>query len=113
MTLNRAIIDLRRHFWEYGQLYLALWRVRHPENLCRLLSECQEKISSSDPIAMRLRIPVDRQVVNIISTISGNTTREVDTAFSMAASHPSTIELPVNEFTLTWQTKRITKRMTE
>jgi hypothetical protein len=101
MTLNRAVIDFRRYFWEHGQLYIALSRVRHPDNLCILLPESEEEIAISDPVAVPLRISVDRQVGNIVSTISRDTIRGVDTALSMPATHPSTTELPVDEFIMT------------
>jgi hypothetical protein len=52
-------------------------------------------------MALLLRIAVDREIVNIISTISGNAIREVDMAFSMPANHPSIAELPIDEFTMT------------
>jgi ATP-dependent exoDNAse (exonuclease V) alpha subunit len=37
MTLDRAVVDLRRDFWEHGQLYVALSRITDPRNLCILL----------------------------------------------------------------------------
>jgi hypothetical protein len=52
-------------------------------------------------MAVPLRIPVDWQIVTIISMISGNTIREVDPALLMPALHPSTTELPIDDFTMT------------
>ena len=37
MTLDKVVIDLRTSFWEHGQLYVALSRVKKPENICILL----------------------------------------------------------------------------
>jgi hypothetical protein len=113
MTLNRAVIGERKHFWEHRQFYVALSRVRRLENLCILLPEYYEKISSSDPMAVLLRIPVDQQVVNIVSTISRDAIGEVDKAFSMPAPHPSTTELRVDEFNITPAHQTDHKRMTE
>jgi hypothetical protein len=39
--------------------------------------------------------------VNIVSTISGNTLREVNSALLMPASHPTTTELPIDNFIIT------------
>jgi hypothetical protein len=52
-------------------------------------------------MAVPLRIPIDRQVVNIVSTISRHAIREVDPVLPMSASHPSTAELSVDDFALT------------
>jgi hypothetical protein len=52
-------------------------------------------------MAVSLRIRVDRHVMNIVSTISGNTIREVDMEFSIPSTRPSTTELPVDELTMT------------
>lgn len=36
-SLTRVVVDLCRMFWEHGQLYVALSRVRHPGGLMVLL----------------------------------------------------------------------------
>jgi hypothetical protein len=33
MTLERALVDLRRDFWEHGQLYVALSPIKDLRNL--------------------------------------------------------------------------------
>jgi hypothetical protein len=77
MTLERAVIDIKTHFWEHGQLYVALSRVRQPENLCMLLPDSSDSISTSDPAEILLRVPVDRDVVEIISRMCSNLISEV------------------------------------
>jgi hypothetical protein len=99
MTLNRAVFDLMRQFWEHGQLYVALSRVRHPGNLCILLPESSEEISTRDPTAVPLRIDVDREVVNVVSTIAGHPIGEVRTFLSVPSTQPITREFPIDDFT--------------
>jgi hypothetical protein len=100
MTLNKAFIDLRSQFGEHGQLYLALSRVRHWENLYILLPESSEETSSSDPTAVSLRIPADREVVNVVSTIDGHPSGEVRPLLSVRSTQPITTESPVDDFTI-------------
>jgi ATP-dependent exoDNAse (exonuclease V) alpha subunit len=64
MTLQRAVIDCRNKFWEHGQLYVALSRVRSPADLCILLP------SDSDDFAIRPSL--DRDVVQILETINAS-----------------------------------------
>jgi hypothetical protein len=112
MTLNRAVIDLRSQFWEHGQLYVALSRVRHPGNLCILLPESSEETSSSDPTAVLLRIPVDREVVNVVSTIAGHRIGEVHPLLSVPSAQPLTTEFPVDDLT-TEQGEQVDHEMDE
>jgi hypothetical protein len=67
MILHRTVIDLRTQFWEHGQLYIALSRVRDPENLCVLLLESSDDISSTGSSRVPLRVPVDPEVVAVVS----------------------------------------------
>lgn len=39
LTLNKVIVDMRSLFWEHGQLYVALSRIKNPQNLCILLPD--------------------------------------------------------------------------
>jgi hypothetical protein len=48
MALHKAVIDFRTEFWEHDRLYVALSKVRNPENLCVLLPESFDDISSTD-----------------------------------------------------------------
>jgi hypothetical protein len=71
MTLHRAVIDLRKDFWEHGQLYVALSRVTDPCNLCVLLPppperETEEEEQQED---IPIRVTVDQEMMNIISDI--------------------------------------------
>jgi hypothetical protein len=77
MRLNRAVIDFRRYFWEHIQISVGLSRVRYPANLDILLPESCQEILSSDPGAVPLRIPVDREVVNVVSTVAGHSIEAV------------------------------------
>jgi hypothetical protein len=98
MILNKAVIDLRSQFWEHGQPYVALSRVRHPENLCILLPESSEETSTSDATAVPLRIPVDREVVNVLLMITGHPSGRAGPLLSVPSTQPINTESQVDDF---------------
>lgn len=62
-TLSRVVVDLRHTFWEHGQLYVALSRVRSPDGLLVLLPNLPQTESPEiHPIA-------DARVVQAILTL--------------------------------------------
>jgi hypothetical protein len=72
MTLTKVVIDLRSGFWEHGQLYVALSRVRNPANMCILLPDSSDEISPIDRWDVPLHVPVNPEVVDIVSNIASN-----------------------------------------
>jgi hypothetical protein len=62
MTLSRVVLDLRAEFWEHGQSYVGLSRVRDPRNICILIPNDRK-----DP---PIKIAVDHDVVNIVREMS-------------------------------------------
>lgn len=63
MTLDRVVVDLRSDFWEHGQLYVALSRVRDPSKICILLP--QNETENDDKIK-----PVsDKEIVDLVCSI--------------------------------------------
>jgi hypothetical protein len=65
VTLDSAVVDLRGLFWEYGQFYVALSRVRDPRNLCVLLPNPKHEMSETSPDDVDLGIIVDPELVTI------------------------------------------------
>lgn len=63
MTLDRVVVDLRSDFWEHGQLYVVLSRVRDPSKICILLP--QNETENDDKIK-----PVsDKEIVDLVCSI--------------------------------------------
>jgi hypothetical protein len=69
MTLGRAVIDLKTHFWEYGQLYVAISIITEPDNLCFLLSGSSDLRREIDPTETPIRVRIDVVIVQIISRL--------------------------------------------
>ena len=70
MTLRKVVIDMRSNFWEHGQLYVALSRVKEPQNVCVLLPELSEEEQSDSedeihPIA-------EKEIVDYVLSIEND-----------------------------------------
>jgi hypothetical protein len=98
MTLERAVIDLRTHFWEHGQLYVALSTARQTVNLCILMPDSFDSVPTPDPAEIPLRVPVDRDVMEIIPRMCSTHISEVHTLPSIPASARRSSQCPVDDF---------------
>jgi hypothetical protein len=90
MTLDRAVVDLRKDFWEHGQLYVALSRITDPHNMCILLPPEPEIIAEDQQVEpqsaeeeeqqedISIRVTVDEQMMTIISDMYPSKTNESD-----------------------------------
>ena len=65
-TLDRVVLDLRGNFWEHGQMYVGLSRVRDPRNLLILLPESKSILPDNTPISNYS----DQEVVDIVENIN-------------------------------------------
>jgi hypothetical protein len=85
MTLERAVVNLRKDFWEHGQLYVARSRIADPRNLCILLPPSPVKETDEGKIdqpsseekeeqevGIRIRVTVDEEMMAIISQMQPN-----------------------------------------
>ena len=63
MTLNKVVIDIRSPFWEHGQLYVALSRIKDPKNICILLPD--EAVDDDDII----RPYSEKEIVDLVLQI--------------------------------------------
>jgi hypothetical protein len=64
MTLQRAVIGYRTKFWEHGQLYVGLSRVKSSVNLCILLPDDMDDFT--------VRPPIDHDVVQFLETMESS-----------------------------------------
>ena len=65
-TLDRVVLDLRGNFWEHGQMYVGLSRVKDPKNLLILLPQSKSVIPEHTPISTYS----DQDVVDIVENIN-------------------------------------------
>jgi hypothetical protein len=64
MTLQRAVIDDHTKFWEHGQLYMVISRVKSPVNLCIVLPDDMDDFT--------IRPPVDPDVIQSLETMESS-----------------------------------------
>jgi hypothetical protein len=69
MNLDRAVIDLRSHFWKHGQVHVTLSIVTDRINLCFLSPGSSNLRGDIDPTEKPIRIPVDGNFPHIISIL--------------------------------------------
>jgi hypothetical protein len=81
MTLDRAVIDCRCKYWEHGQLYVALPRVKSPAHICILLPEDMQDFT--------LRPTVDKNVVQIVESMNSSIITGIIT--DSAINHPDPV----------------------
>jgi hypothetical protein len=102
MALQRAIIDRRMKFWEYGQLYVARSAVNSPDDLCILLPD--------DMNDFTIHPAVDVDVVQILETMQSSRPLSIPKFRLVTTSSPAL--MPSIHLTQLYQTNYLAPTIT-